>query len=129
MKKLFAALLVLNLLFELLAASSLIAGPEGIRATGLGNQWSMHYGFAALAIASVSVWAWPGRQLMVVATPVLGILLTFHTGLFISLMVAGDQVAGSVIHAVLALLAWALFLTRKKWCVESEAGRPADEVN
>ena len=129
MKKMFAILLVLNLLFELIAALSLIAGPEGIRAIGLGNQWSMHYGFAALAIASVSLWAWPQRQHMALVSPVLGILLTFHTGLFVSLMVAGDQVVGSVIHAVLALLSWLLFLTKKKWCLEQETGRPAGEVN
>ena len=57
MKILFNIVLVLSFLFEALASVSLIGGPEGISAPGLGNQWSMHYGFAALAIASMSLYS------------------------------------------------------------------------
>ena len=118
MKTLFAITLVLNLLVELMAAATLIAGPGGISAAGTGNQWSMHYGFAVLAIASISVWIWPYRNNYKAVTSVLGFLLTFHTGLCASLVVAGDQLAGSVIHAVLALLCLICFTQRIRFCTE-----------
>ena len=117
MKHLFTTLLVLNFLSEALAASTLIGGPDGIRAAGAGGMWSMHYGFAALAIGSASLWVWPHRTDLRAVTATLGILLTFHIGLLISLIAAGDQQAGSVIHAVLAALSVAAFTQRRKWCV------------
>ena len=40
MKILFNIVLVLSFLFEALASVSLIGGPEGVSAPGLGNQWS-----------------------------------------------------------------------------------------
>jgi len=116
MKYAFATLLVLNFLTETLAAASLIGGSEGVIAAGKGNMWSMHYGFAALAIASVSLWSWRSRSNLSVVTVVLGILLTFHTGLLVSLLLAGDQQAGVVMHAVLATLSIFLFFQRSKWC-------------
>ena len=116
MRILFIITLVLNFLVETLAATSLIGGPEGITAVGLGGQWSMHYGFAALAIASASVWIWPSRHNLEAVTPVLGILLTFHLGLLLSLTVAGDQMAGVIMHSVLVFLIVLLFVRRKKWC-------------
>lgn len=118
MKILFIVLLVLNLLTEALAAVSLIGGPDGIAAAGRGGQWSMHYGFAVIAIASALFWVWPHRSNMKVVTVVLGMLTTFHCGLFVSLTVAGDQQAGMVIHAVLAVLCIFLFTQRSKWCNE-----------
>ncbi|MFP6806225.1 MAG: hypothetical protein VB957_03435 [Pseudomonadales bacterium] len=116
MKIFFSTVLVLNFLVEGLASSSLIAGPEGVQAVGLGGQWSMHYGFAALAIASVSLWAWPHRTDKKTVTTILGVLVTFHTGLFISLSVAGDQMAGMITHGVLMTLLIILFTQRSKWC-------------
>ena len=116
MKYAFATLLVLNFLTEILAAASLIGGSEGVIAAGKGNMWSMHYGFAALAIASVSLWSWRSRSDLRVVTVVLGILVTFHTGLLVSLVLAGDQQAGVIMHAVLAMLSIFLFLQRSKWC-------------
>lgn len=116
MKIVFTIFLVLHALTELMAAASLIGGPEGISAPGLGGQWSMHYGFAALALASASFWVWPYRSVRAAVTPLLGVLLVFHVGLLISLTTAGDQQAGMVIHAVLAVLAIALFCLRSKWC-------------
>lgn len=76
----------------------------------------MHYGFAALALASASLWVWPYRTNRAAVTAVLGVLMIFHVGLFTSLTLAGDQQAGMVIHAVLALLAVILFSLRSKWC-------------
>ena len=112
MRILFATFLVLNFLVETLASVSLIAGPNGLAAAGSGGMWSMHYGFAAFAIASASLWAWPQRHNPSAVTAMLGLFATFHTGLFISLTAAGDQQAGMVIHAVLAALAITLFALR-----------------
>lgn len=116
MKILFIILLVLNFLTEAMASSALIGGPEGISAAGQGGMWSMHYGFAALAIGSASLWIWPHRTNMKAVTAVLGVLMTFHSGLFVSLTAAGDQQAGMIIHAVLAVLCIFLFTQRSKWC-------------
>ena len=110
--------LVLNLLTEAMAATALIAGPEGISAAGKGEMWSMHYGFAALAIGSATFWIWPYRTNIKPVTAVLGVLVTFHTGLFLSLTLAGDQTAGMIIHAVLAALCILLFTQRSRWCSE-----------
>ena len=108
----FSALLVLSFLMETLAAVALITGPEGLSAAGMGEMWSLHYGFAALAVASFSLWTWPQRRNPAVITPALGFLLTFHTGLVISLAAAGDQQGGMIGHSVLALLALGLFVFR-----------------
>jgi hypothetical protein len=115
MKRLYSAALILNFLVELMAATTLVLGPGGIRSPGLGDQWSMHYGFAALAIASLSLWAWRYRGDGRVVTVVLGLLMTFHIGLFISLLVAGDQQMGLLLHGVLAILVVGLFVFRKRW--------------
>jgi hypothetical protein len=116
MQKLFVTFLVLNFLTETMAATALIGGPDGIAAAGRGEMWSMHYGFAALAIASASLWVWPCRTDFKAVTAILGVLATFHAGLFASLTIAGDQLAGVVIHAVLAVLSIGLFTQRSKWC-------------
>ena len=116
MKIVFSIVLLLNFLVEGLAAFSLISGPQGISAAGTGGQWSMHYGFAAIAIASAGLWLWPHRSDRTAVTAVLGMLMVFHTGLFISLSIAGDQQAGVVIHAVMAVLCIGLFTQRSKWC-------------
>ncbi|MBX3705910.1 MAG: hypothetical protein KF911_04685 [Pseudomonadales bacterium] len=117
MKLLFIVVLVLNLLVEGLAAVSLILGPDGLSAAGSGEQWSMHYGFAVIAIASASLWVWPRRTDLGVVTAVLGILLVFHSALVVSLATAGDQQAGMVIHAVLAALCLVTFVRRSSWCL------------
>jgi hypothetical protein len=41
--------------------------------------------------------------------------MVFHSGLFVSLAVAGDQMGGMVIHAVLAAMAIGLFVSRTRW--------------
>ena len=117
MKTVFSTFLVLNFLAEGLAAATLIGGPEGIAAAGSGSMWSMHYGFAALAMASASLWVWRLRTDLGAVTAVLGVLLTFHIGVLISLSLAGDQMAGVVIHAVLAPLCLLAFTQRSKWCI------------
>ena len=116
MKHLYTTVLILHFLLEALAALSLIAGPGGIAAMGQGGQWSMHYGFAALALASISLWAWPHRENYTVATLVLGVFIVFHIGLTISLAVAGDQAAGMIGHAVMSVLSIIAFTARAKWC-------------
>ena len=126
MKILFNVVLILSFLFEALASVSLITGPEGISAAGSGNQWSMHYGFAVIAIASISLWAWPYRTNLPVATFALGVLFIFHTGLSISLSLAGDQQAGMVIHSILSILCLVLVTQRSRWCdVTGEAAKNA----
>ena len=116
MRVLFAILLILHLLMETMAAVALIGGPEGISAAGQGAQWSMHYGFAALAMASVSLWVWPRRDDLSAVTVALGLLATFHAGLTISLAVAGDQQGGMISHAVLAVISLVLITQRTKVC-------------
>ena len=116
MKILFMVLLVLNFLAETLAAVALIGGAEGVAAAGSGGQWSMHYGFAVIAIASASLWVWPQRRQLAAVTAVLGILMVFHTSVFVSLLLGGDQQAGVAIHAVVGSLSIVAFLGRRKIC-------------
>jgi len=118
MKVFFICVLILNLLLEGLAAASLIGGPQGIFAEVQpdGGMWAMNYGFAALAIASAVLWIWPNRENRQAVGSVLGILLTFHTFLFISLSIPGNQVPGMVAHGVMAVLCLILFTQRSRWC-------------
>jgi hypothetical protein len=114
MRLAYTILLLLSGLTELFAAAALIGGPDGLAAAGRGGLWSMHYGFAALAIASCSVWAWPLRRELAAVTVVLGVLSVFHVGLAVSLYVAGDQAVGMTIHSVLGVLAVVLLLSRNR---------------
>jgi hypothetical protein len=107
-------LLILSFLTETMAAVSLIGGPDGLSAAGRGEMWSMHYGFAALAIASSSLWAWPQRKSLPAVTLMLGLMSVFHTGLAISLLTAGDQQVGLILHTILAVLALSLATQRRK---------------
>ena len=116
MKIAFVVILVFNLLLETMASVSLIAGPGGVSAAGSGNMWSMHYGFAALAIASIGLWVWPHRSNLAAVTTVLGILATFHTGLSVSLALAGDQTGGMIAHIFLSISCLFLFTQRAKIC-------------
>jgi hypothetical protein len=114
MRNVLAVALVLNLLLEALAAATLIGGPTGLAVSGPppSGWWSMHYGFAVIAIASASAWLWPRRHELTALTPVLGILATFHTAVMTSLLVAGDQPGGAIAHALLALSFSSLFALR-----------------
>lgn len=114
MKALLIVLLSLNFLAESLAAVTLITGPEGIAAAGSGGQWSMHYGFAVIAIISISVWAWVQRREPAALTALLGVLVVFHASVFVSLLLAGDQPAGVLIHAVVGSLSIGAFVLRKR---------------
>ncbi len=116
----FISVLVLNLLLEGLAAFSLIAGPQGIFAEVQpeSGMWAMNYGFAALAIASAVFWIWPYRDNRQAVGSVLGILLTFHTFMFISLAIPGNQMPGMIAHAVMAVLCLVVYTQRSKWCDE-----------
>lgn len=127
MKILFTTFLVLNLLAETLAATSLIGAENGLAAAlnGAGSApggtglWSMHYGFAVISIASAIAWVWPHRESRKVVTAVLGMLMTFHLAVLISLSAEGTQSAGIVIHSVLAVMAVGLFVLRGRWCTEA----------
>ena len=114
MKILLMVTLVLHFLMELMAAVALIGGPEGIGNAGAGNMWSMHYGFAAITISTVGLWAWPDRYNPAVVTFATGLLTTFHCLIFGSLLLAGDQQAGVIIHSVLAAASIVMFSLRKK---------------
>lgn len=120
MKVFFISVLVLNLLLEGFAAFSLIAGPQGIFAEvqPASGMWAMNYGFAALAFATAVFWIWPYRENRQAVTAVLGILLTFHTFMFISLTIPGNQMPGMIAHAVMALLCLVAYTQRSKWCSE-----------
>ncbi len=113
MKILFIVLLVLNFLMEAMAAVALISTADSTLAATTG-MWSMHYGFAALAIASLSLWVWPHRNNLQAVTVALGVLLTFHTGLAISLFIEGAQMGGAIGHAVLSILSAIAFLQKSK---------------
>jgi hypothetical protein len=121
MKIAFNTILIFSLLLETMAALSLIGGPQGISAAGSGGMWSMHYGFAALSIASASLWVWPHRTNLKAVTAVLGILMTFHTGLVISLALAGDQMFGLIAHSIVASSCIILFTQRSRWCDDPSA--------
>ena len=121
MKHLFTAFLIMNLLVEGLAASSLIPGPLGLSAPEpvTATRWAMNYGFGVIAIASAVFWVWSQRSSLAAVTPVLGILLVFHCSLFVALAIDDTQFAGRVIHGVMAALAVFLFTQRRKWCTHS----------
>jgi len=120
MKKLFIGALVLNLLIEWMAAATLILAGESMApgASADGLMWSRIYGFAALAIGSTVIWAWPSRDNLQAVTLVLGLMCTFHVCILAALATSANQQAGTVIHAVLSVLFITLFVTRKKWCKE-----------
>jgi len=119
-KKIFVGFLVLNLLLEGLAAALLIGGPQGILTHGQqsdGILWAANYGFAAIAIASTVFWIWPHRDNRQVVGAVLGILLTFHTMVFVSFAIQGVQIPAMVIHALMAATAMFLYSQRSKYTV------------
>jgi len=117
MQRYFSTVLILNLVFEATAAVALIAFPEAALAQGEALLWPRNYGFAALAMASASLWVWPLRDQLPSVTAVCGILLTFHVGLSASLAIAGGANTGaSALHGLLAVLFLVAFVQRKKWC-------------
>ena len=123
MKWVFITALVLNLLVEGLAAFSLISLPDPAVAEGALSavSWSRNYGFAALAIASTIFWIWPHRDNFKVVSVVLGMLMTFHIGVCLSLGMSG-QWGVTILHGVMAVLFVALFLLRTRWCIVSPEG-------
>jgi hypothetical protein len=124
MRTLFILVLILNLITEALAATALIGGILGGSAEAqIQGTWAMHYGFAVIAIASALFWVWPYRDQLEAVTAVLGVLVTFHCSVFVSLAIAGDQPVGVVIHAILATLCIVLFTQRSRWCSSREAAR------
>jgi hypothetical protein len=120
MRKLYVGLLLFNLIFEGLVGLMLIfkLGPEGEDPLQMHSAWATDYGFAALVIASLIFWVWRNRYQQHIATLVLGILTSFHTGLAVSTGMAvatGDPLAAAITHGLLAILSGGLFITRKQW--------------
>jgi hypothetical protein len=121
MRKLLIVVLIVNALFEgllgaLLAFSPGSAVPDGNSA---GISFAVNYGFAALAIASIVLWTWSEKDNLKTMGVVLGILLTFHSGLTIATamtMTAESGAIPTVVHGLMAVLCWILFFNRKKWC-------------
>ncbi len=120
MRVLFIGFLVLNLLLEALGAVLLISGPQGILSELRPEEgmWNVNYGFAAIAIASALFWVWPNRDNRQAVGSVLGILLTFHTALFVSFAIQGNQTTPMIIHAVMAALSIFLYTQISKWCTQ-----------
>lgn len=118
MKIFFTVVLVLNLLMEGLAAATLIFGPLGLAREVMpaAGNWEMNYGFAALAISTTIFWIWPYRSQLHAVTVALGLLLTFHVCLTLSLGIAGNQMAPTTAHGIMTLLCIITFTQRKKWC-------------
>jgi predicted Co/Zn/Cd cation transporter (cation efflux family) len=120
MKKLFIGALVLNLLIEGFAAFAMISDagnmfPEG---QAVAASWARIYGFAALAISSTVFWIWPNRDNIKAVGTVLGMLLTFHVAIFIALVTSSDQMAGTIIHAMMSVLFITLYFKRSKLCAD-----------
>jgi hypothetical protein len=118
MKIFFIGVLILNFVLEGLAGFGLIAGPQGLFSDTRpeGGMWAMNYGFAALAIASAGFWVYPYRENRQAVGAVLGLLLTFHTLMCLSLTIPGDQVSGVIAHGVMAVLCLILYTQRSRWC-------------
>ena len=118
MRVFFISFLVLNLLLECVAAIFLIGGPAGafLDVHPENGNWVMNYGFAAIAIASAIFWVWPGRDNILAVGSVLGILFTFHTLLFVSFAIQGNQMAYMIVHGAMAALAAFLYSQRSRWC-------------
>jgi len=120
MKKFFTGVLILNLLIEWFAAFALISAGESMFPGGNADaaMWARIYGFAALAVGSTVIWAWPNRESLKAVTTVLGIMCAFHICIFGALLTSANQQAGTVIHAVMSVLFIVLYTQRKKWCTE-----------
>ena len=116
--KFFIGVLAANLIFETLAGVVLITGDLGLNAEVMAPEgmWGMNYGFAALAIASALIWIWPHRTSFAATGVILGVLITFHAGLFIALMLAGNQLTPAILHLTLGVLCLVAWLRRATWC-------------
>jgi hypothetical protein len=119
MKKFFTGVLILNFLVEAMAAVALIAGAGTLMDAGqdMAAIWTRNYGFAVIAIGSAIFWIWPHRDNLKVVTAVVGMVMTFHICLTISLLL-GSQMGTAGLHGVLAILFITLFTQRKKLCAE-----------
>jgi len=121
-KTYFTIVLVLNILFEGLAAAALIFAPEAALAPGDSVTWARNYGFAALAMASTGIWLWPYRSVLQAVTAMCGVLMVFHFGLCLSLFMAGGaNIGAGGTHGILGVLFVVAFTQRRKWCLPQPA--------
>ena len=117
MNKLFTGYLVTNLLLEGLAGIGLIGATLAIFTveqleTGM---WTLVYGFAALAMASVIFWVWPHRTRREAVGPVLGILLTFHALVAAAFALQGNEVPLVIVHGLMAAFGIYLYSQKSAW--------------
>ena len=118
MKILLIVTLVLNFLFEGPVGVFLVLSPEASLPGGSAEElfWVRNYGVAAMAIASMALWAWPARTDFRAMGVALGYLMGFHIALAIALFTSGIQPGGAIIHSVLAVLFVVLYFQRARWC-------------
>ncbi len=85
MRKTLIGFLLLNLVFEGWIAVVLISAPFRLADfNAMAQQWSVHYGFAALAMATAVFWALRFGASETGLAALLGILTCFHLGLTVS---------------------------------------------
>ena len=108
MKLLFWLTLTANLLLELYAALNLLLGDAGLLADTGQNAWSIHYAFAAITIASVSIWLACYLNVPGVTYVLFGYLCTFHLLLFISAIIVSGKFYAILFHAFMAIASLAL---------------------
>lgn len=123
MKKLLIAVGIAHLLAEGLGGLMMVIAPASVLpgASSAALSFVVLYGFAAIAMASVVVWAWPQRNNAAVMGVVLGILATFHTGILLGLLMAamaGGSLGVGIVHGMFAALFWLLYARRRQWCAE-----------
>jgi len=120
MRKLYSAVLVANLLIEVVGASVLLTAPDFLVDADNSSAllWSWNYGFVALAVGSAVFWAWPHRDSFAAAGIALGLLFSFHLAIAVALAIADALFGDVVLHSAFAILCLYLFTQRSRWCVD-----------
>jgi len=118
MRKLLATVLILNSLTDGPVGALIIFSPEAMLPDVSAESlfWKRNYGVTALSVACMAIWLWPSRDDYRAMGVGLGYLMGFHTVLAVVLDVSEVQLAGAIIHTVLAALFISLFFQRAKWC-------------
>lgn len=119
MKKLLNTMLIMNLAIEAPVGLTLILSPasflwaDHVEAA----MWARNYGVGAFAVSTMIFWLWPHRDSFTTTGVALGFLMCFHTILTGALLTAESQLAGAILHSILALMCIVLYFQRAKWCV------------
>ena len=120
MKKLYSAMLIANLIIELVGAGALLTAPEFLVDAGNASAllWSRNYAFVALGVGSAVFWAWPHRDNFAAVGVTLGLLLAFHVAIAAALAIAGVLMVDVILHGAYGAVCLYLFTQRRKWCSE-----------